>query len=634
MSGGLHNNLQNVQAVILAGGRDFGRCPLASRLPTPLWPVEGKAVLLRLLSYLAQEGLGRAVICGGTDNEIYQDAVDSNASLEVSFLSEPLPIGAAGCIRDAAGDQPHELLLVLHGTIVSGPPIEWLVKAHLDRKSDLTVILNPPRIGCNRPEFAGIYVCGREVVKHIPQEGYCDIKEGLIPSLWRAGKNVQVATLPQPSGTFRNAEGYLNAVFEYSQPGSFIHAGAQISTSAKICGAVIIMDNVIVCDDAVIIGPAIIEKDVVVGRNAVVSQSVLWAGSSVGENAQVNKCVVFYDTAVPPKAVLEDRALAGDDVGAATSVSASVQKAQDKLQTVFEGIKRHIPVLAHAETHLAAASSWLWFAVLFAAFFWLYRPEINQLWEIWLRSDEYSSGLLVPLFAAYIVWSRREELKQLPKQPLAAGLAVFLAAQAVRFFGLTFMYDSAQRLSLVLSAAALVLYLLGWKVFRRMLPILLFLFLMLPVPKSVQANIMAPLQDWATSSAIFSLEMMGFEVWREGNIIHLGNVTVAVAEACNGLRMITAFFVISGLVVLLVQRAWWEKLIIFLSAFPIGLCCNTLRLTMTALAFTVLKGAFWEKTFHDFGGLIMMPMALGAVMLELWVLRRLTIFPAYEAETA
>jgi exosortase len=167
-----------------------------------------------------------------------------------------------------------------------------------------------------------------------------------------------------------------------------------------------------------------------------------------------------------------------------------------------------------------------------------------------------------------------------------------------------------------------------------MSPILLFLLLMLPVPKSVQGSIMLPLQNWATSSAVFSLEMMGLEVTREGNIIHLGSSTVAVAEACNGLRMVTAFFVISGLVALLVERAWWEKLTIFLSALPIGLFCNTLRLTMTALAFTVLKGQFWEKIFHDFGGLAMMPMALGIVMVELWVLKRLTLPPVYDAEIA
>jgi len=131
----------------------------------------------------------------------------------------------------------------------------------------------------------------------------------------------------------------------------------------------------------------------------------------------------------------------------------------------------------------------------------------------------------------------------------------------------------------------------------------------------------------ATSSAVFCLETMGYEVMQEGNIIHINDATVAVAEACNGLRMVTAFFVISGLVILLVKRAWWEKLIVLASSLPVALLCNTARLTITAIAFTVLSGEQWEKIFHNFGGYAMMPLALAAVVTELWLLTKLTTLP-------
>ena len=114
---------------------------------------------------------------------------------------------------------------------------------------------------------------------------------------------------------------------------------------------------------------------------------------------------------------------------------------------------------------------------------------------------------------------------------------------------------------------------------------------------------------------------------QEGNVIHIGQASVAVAEACNGLRMVTAFFVISGLVVLLVRRAWWEKLVILASSLPIALLCNTTRLTITAIVFTVISGEQWEKIFHDFGGYAMMPLALAAVVGELWILAKLTTAP-------
>jgi exosortase len=192
------------------------------------------------------------------------------------------------------------------------------------------------------------------------------------------------------------------------------------------------------------------------------------------------------------------------------------------------------------------------------------------------------------------------------------------------------MFSSAERLSIVLTIAALVLLLFGLRLFRKVSTVLLFLCLMLPWPNRVQAAVTLPLQRWATSSAVFCLEMVGYDVVSEGNIIHIGDVRVAVAEACNGLRMVTAFFVISGLVVLLVKRAWWEKLIVLVSSLPVALLCNTIRLAITAVFFTMLEGEYWEKLFHDFGGYAMMPLALATIIAELWLLKKLTTLPEKE----
>jgi len=154
---------------------------------------------------------------------------------------------------------------------------------------------------------------------------------------------------------------------------------------------------------------------------------------------------------------------------------------------------------------------------------------------------------------------------------------------------------------------------------------------MLPWPNPITNYVGLTLQRYATSSAVFCLEVIGYEIVQEGNIIRIGDdVRVAVLEACNGLRMITAFFVISGLVVLLVDRKWWEKLIVLLSSLPIALLCNTIRLAITAMFFTVLKGEYWEDVFHDFGGYAMMPLALAAIVAELWLLTKLTTLPVEE----
>ncbi|MHC4560637.1 MAG: exosortase/archaeosortase family protein, partial [Planctomycetota bacterium] len=263
------------------------------------------------------------------------------------------------------------------------------------------------------------------------------------------------------------------------------------------------------------------------------------------------------------------------------------------------------------------------------AFLWSYWHGLVDLWNMWQISDEYSSGLLVPFLAVYILWSKRHDIAQCRIRPCYWGLFAFAFAQAVRIFGLFFMYGSAERLSIALTIAALVLLLFGWQLFRKISPILLFLCLMLPPPNRIHDAVALPLQRWATVSAVFCLEMI-YEVVKDGNIIRIGDASVAVLEACNGLRMVTAFFVIGGFVVLLVERAWWEKLIVLVSSLPIALLCNTVRLAITAVFFTVIEGENWEKIFHDFGGYAMMPLALAAIVAELWLLAKLTTLPTKE----
>ena len=269
-------------------------------------------------------------------------------------------------------------------------------------------------------------------------------------------------------------------------------------------------------------------------------------------------------------------------------------------------------------------------ALTLIAFFWCYLPELTDLADLWQRSDEYSSGILVPFLAVYVLWIRRDRIaRSVVKPSLLWGLLAFAGAQAFRFYGLFYNYRTAERLSIVLSVGAMVLLLFGWQVLRRVFTVLLFLFLMLPWPTQLQNYIAQPLQRWATTSAVFCLEMLGYGVVQHGNVIDIEGTVVEVAWACNGLRMITAFFVVSGLVVLvlLAKRKLRDKLIVFVSSLPVALLCNTVRLTITAIAFTMLQGEHWEQIFHDYGGYAMMPLALAVLMGEAWLLKKLFTAP-------
>ncbi|MCK5473276.1 MAG: NDP-sugar synthase, partial [Planctomycetes bacterium] len=134
---------QNIKAIILAGCPDFGRCPLASRLPTALWPVAGRAAVEHLLRHLSRQGIKQATICSNGDISLLQKSISSPNSMQLKFSDESLPVGTAGCIRDAVGGDTSSLFLVFQAAIISPPNIDTLIRAHQSGKSDLTVMLEP-----------------------------------------------------------------------------------------------------------------------------------------------------------------------------------------------------------------------------------------------------------------------------------------------------------------------------------------------------------------------------------------------------------------------------------------------------------------------------------------------------------
>jgi len=639
-----NNHNKQIEAIILAGGRDFGRCALASHFPTALWPVLGKPVLGRLLEHLSEQGVEHATICSNGDASVLQESIGDTKSIKVNYLNESLPLGTAGCIREACNSDEKGLLLVLQAGIVSLPNIDELVRLHKKGKAVMTVVFEPkPKDDDLNTPVSEIYICEPEVVEFISKQGYCDIKEGLIPAMIRAGKDIYSAELTNSVNNFRDRTGYLHTIANYlannnvtvdfpyrkynGSKSIIIANSAEIDPTAKIYGPAVIMENAKIAGETVIFGPAVIGQNVTIGENTLIENGVLWDNCHIGKNCEINSCIIDYNAVIPHNKIVENQAVIQRQKPIIEVLKNKINQLCAITKPLTKKINTILPEWSKPSQSRIYGLQGLAGLILLCLFIWSYWPEFTNLWKIWLRSDEYSSGLLVPFIVVYILWSRRHKIAKCSIQPSVWGLFAFIAAQGFRVLGTFYMYGSAERLSIIISLASLTLLLFGWKVLKKVSTVLLFLCLMLPLPRSVHAAIMLPLQQFATTSAVFCLEMLGYAVIREGNIINLNGTSVAVAEACNGLRMITAFFVIIGLVVMLVERQWWEKIIVMASSLPIAILCNTLRLTVTAIAFTMLTGKDMEKFFHDFGGYLMMPLAIGLVILELWLLMKLTTVP-------
>jgi exosortase len=260
-----------------------------------------------------------------------------------------------------------------------------------------------------------------------------------------------------------------------------------------------------------------------------------------------------------------------------------------------------------------------------AALVWAFWSPLWVLIKEWNGNEDYSVGMLVPFVAAYFVWRDRAALAQVDLKPCWLGLGVVLAALAARFYGLLILMESAERYAIVLAIAGLVLWVAGWVVFKRLAWVLVFLLLMVPLPGRVHNLISGPLQTQAARGAEFMLELSGAVVLRAGNVLTVNGVEVGVAEACSGLRMLTAFVIVSATLAYLVRRPPWQKAVVVASSVPIAILCNLIRLFVTAS----LYGAGYDESaralIHDFPGFAMMPPAVLMLAGELWLMKRLVV---------
>ncbi len=613
-------DIEDTKVVILAGDKEFGKCAIAGHFNRALWPMLDRPVLEHLIEQLAAQGLRHFVICSQNQCRQLSDAVSQFDGLDVQFHADGLARGTAGCMRDAAGADCEQMMIVLSACTVVPPDIRHVLSSHAETKADMTIVFNKPVDDSGfLPEVTPVYVCNGSILRYVPENGFSDLKEGLLPELIGKGHSINALTVSGWTGGFVTWSEYLAKVSALLAADSMlaqflpdglkpdensvcISSEAAVDPNARIYGPAVICKGARVAADAIILGPVVLGENVMIGSSTLIENSILWKGSKVAPDCEIQGCVIEQDVVIPDGMVIRDESVTRGGCG--------------KMAAGFSGA---VSLLRTSPQITAGIMG----SILLAVFIWSYWQVIADLWNIWLGSDEYSSGMLVPLIAAYILWSRRKKLSRCKVRPCLYAAFIFIAAQLMRAFGLYYMYSSAERLSMIVSFISIILLITGLRLFAQIWPVLMFMCLMLPLPASVHSAVMLPLQNMATSSAVFCLEVFGFTVTRQGNLIHLNDITVAVAEACNGLRMVMAFFVITALLTLLVKRAWWEKLIVLVSALPVALVCNSVRLTVTSLVFMFIDGRRWEGLFHDFGGYAMMPLAITILVAELWLLDKL-----------
>ena len=236
------------------------------------------------------------------------------------------------------------------------------------------------------------------------------------------------------------------------------------------------------------------------------------------------------------------------------------------------------------------------------------------------RDEEQSHIFLAPIIAIWMAWARRIRLRKITPRGSVVGLLLVGVGAIVSHLGFIYSVDVAWHAGAVLVLVAAVLAVTGRHFFFAFIASFAVLAFMVPVPGLIRQTIALPLQNWTAVATQVVLETLGVEVDRVGNVLIVNSEQIAVAEACNGLRMVWALILVTYAFAFSIPlRPLTRGVLLILSPF-VALFCNIVRLVPTAALYGYASREAADK-FHDISGWLMLPLAFIGLLITIRLLR-------------
>lgn len=258
--------------------------------------------------------------------------------------------------------------------------------------------------------------------------------------------------------------------------------------------------------------------------------------------------------------------------------------------------------------HVASA------ALLLAGVMWLYGDVMSSLIRQWASDDNYSHGFLIVPLALYCAWERRRLLSAAERRPHVGGLVLVLLSLVIFAIGILAAELFLTRISLVGIVIGTIAFVWGTAHLRLLAFPLALLPLMVPLPALVFNQIAFPLQLLASQVGETTLAAAGIPVLREGNVLELPNTTLAVAEACSGIRSLISLITLAIVLAYFTERRPGARVLIVASAVPIAILANASRVAGTGFASHWFGAQAAEGFFHGFSGWLMFAVAFAGLV--------------------
>ena len=250
-----------------------------------------------------------------------------------------------------------------------------------------------------------------------------------------------------------------------------------------------------------------------------------------------------------------------------------------------------------------------------------YLTPLLDIFAIASRDPERAYIFVVPLVAVYLAWLRRTRIHEFKVKPSWIGPFIMLLGWLCYLIGGAESVMFMWHMGFLISVIGGIVTFVGPGVLRPFAPAFFVLFVMVPLPGSARQLLTQPMQALATSVSAFILDLAGVPAIQAGNLITINGVTVAVGEACDGMRLLVPLGLVIYAFVFSLPLNWKMRSTLIIASVPVGLVCNVFRLIPTALAYGYTPSI--AERVHDVGGWGMIPLSivilLGLLRLIAWL---------------
>ena len=242
--------------------------------------------------------------------------------------------------------------------------------------------------------------------------------------------------------------------------------------------------------------------------------------------------------------------------------------------------------------------------------------------------EDWGHAYLVPFISAYFVYKHRDRLSKIAVGGFWPGLVPLLLGVALYvYFVVGYVNHMFQGFAMVIAFGGLVLLVAGPRMLRALTFPIAYLGFMVTISELVMNKITWQLKLIASKGSYVALNMLGVDTELTGNILEITNragevLPLNVADACSGMRMVVAFVALAAAVVMFSCEQWWQRVAVLLTAVPIAILMNVVRVVVLGLL-TLINPDLAVGEAHTLIGTLLLLPALGMFMLSVWVFDQL-----------